>query len=152
MTKTVYLAGPIAGLTEKEAKDWRKEVDDEVQFKSKGIRCISPLRCEPPIKGKYDIPHNGQGEDKCFGIAQAIGSKNYFDVQTCDMILGYLPSLSIGTLIELGWGRAFNKPVIVVTQEPDFHFHPVIQHCASWSLDTLDEAIEVIIGVLEDYA
>jgi nucleoside 2-deoxyribosyltransferase len=145
--KTVYLAGPIAGCTENEAKDWREGVSQRLLRHN--IMGISPLRCEPAVNGKYDVVSSG---DPRFGTAQAIGSKNEFDARNCDMILAYLPTKSIGTVIELGWGKALNIPVILVTQEPYLSVHPVIQHCASWTLKTLEEAEDVIIGVLGDYA
>ena len=149
MKRTVYLAGPIAGCTEGEAKDWRAKVN--AKLADHNIMGISPLRCEPATDGRYDIS-TVQGGDKRFGTAQAIGSKNEFDARTCDMILVYLPSKSVGTIIELGWGKALNKPVIVVTTDPYLSQHPVIQHCSSWSLCNLDDAVDVIIGVLGDFA
>jgi len=149
MKRTVYLAGPIAGLTEGEAKDWRSDVSERLL--EHNIMGISPLRCEPATDGRYDISTTQNG-DNLFGTAQAIGSKNEFDARNADMILVYLPSPSIGTIIELGWGKALNTPTVVVTDDPGIKLHPVIRHCSSWSLDTLDEAVDVIIGVLGDYA
>lgn len=155
MKRTVYLAGPVAGLTEDEAKDWRVEV--QMALADHNIMGISPLRCEPATDGRYDVPDNTQDNDKRFGTAQAIGSKNEFDARSCDMMLAYLPMVpgripSVGTITEIGWGKALNKPVILVTNDPYLQDHPVIQHCASWSLDNLSDAVDVLIGVLGDYA
>jgi len=153
---TVYLAGPIAGLTEGEAKDWRCRVTEALH--AHGITGISPLRCEPSIKGRYDIPDGNQSADKCFGTAQAIGSKNEFDARSCDMILAYFPVTSdravpsVGTIIEIGWGKALNIPVVVVTKDPYLSKHPLIRHCSSWSLDSIDDAIDLFVGILGDYA
>jgi len=145
--KTVYLAGPIGGKTKMEANGWRDTIQHRLKLHN--IQGVSPLRCEPIINGVYDTL--GDKEDKCFGTAQAIGSKNEFDVRSCDILLAYLPTLSMGTLIEIGMGKALAKPVIVVADDPEFLFHPVIQHCSSWSLHDLEDALDVIIGVLEDY-
>ena len=153
MKRTVYLAGPIAGCTEGEAKDWRLEVIEHLA--AHDIIGISPLRCEPAVNGRYDAQGSG---DARFGTAQAIGAKNEFDVRACDMILAYFPPLperavpSVGTIIEIGWGKALNKSVILVTDDPYLSTHPVIQHCASWSLDNLEDALDVIVGVMGDYA
>lgn len=152
MKHAVYLAGPIEGLSEHEAKSWRRDI--KAVLAQHNIMGISPLRCEPSYNGRYNSLgfENAQADDQCFGTAQAIGAKNEFDVRTCDIILAFLPSLSIGTIIEIAWGKVLNKPVIVVTQEPKLKLHPVIQHCSSWSLDTLDDAVDVITGILGDYS
>jgi len=108
MKPKVYLAGPIDGTTEDEAKQWRSDVS--TMLEAHNIKGISPLRCEPPIDGVYDAKESIQQNDKRFGTARAIGGKNFFDVQNCDMVLAYMPKISVGTVIEIGWARAFNMP------------------------------------------
>jgi nucleoside 2-deoxyribosyltransferase len=149
MKPTVYLAGPIGGLTPEKAKGWRTNVI--WGLRDHGIQGISPLRCEPPNQGSI-YATLGQPDDPLFGSATAIGAKNEFDARMCDMLLAYLPTPSVGTLIELGWGKALNKPVILVSEDPDLRAHPDVIQCSSWILTHLDEAVEVIIGVLSDYA
>lgn len=150
--KTVYLAGPIAGCNLGEANDWRRYVCGRLE--PHNIRGISPLRCEPLIGERYSTGC----DDPRFGTARAIASKNFLDVQMCDMTLCYLPAalnerrLSVGTVLELGWAHALRKPTILVSDYPFITEHPVVQANAGWILPTLTEAIEVIIGVLSDYA
>ena len=150
--KTVYLAGSIAGCNKGEANDWRRLMIDRLS--DHNIKGISPLRCEPLIGERY-----GMGsDDPRFGDARAIASKNFMDVQSCDMTLCYMPRelnvrrLSVGTLIELAWAHAIRKPTILVTDYEFLIEHPVVQANASWILPTLTDAREVIIGVLGDYA
>ncbi len=149
--KTVYLAGPIAGCDKGEANDWRRYVQDQIS--TAGIRGISPLRCEPIVGERYMLNY----ADPKFGTARAIGSKNVFDVRHCDMTLAFLPREindrrpSYGTVCELAWAHMIGKPTILVTDCPVLHEHPVISACSGWLLGTLDEAIEVILGVLSDY-
>jgi len=149
--KTVYLAGPIAGCTEAEAKDWREVVSGQLAYAN--ITGISPLRGETPTNGRFDA------EDFCPKTARAIGAKNEFDVRNCDMVLAYFPlnansgqPLSLGTIVEMGWAKAMNKPVILVTQDRYLTSHPLIQHCASWHLETLQGALDVLATVLGDYS
>lgn len=150
--KSVYLAGPIAGCDQAEANDWRHTV--QAKLRSHGINGISPLRCEPLIGDRYMLNY----ADPKFGTARAIGSKNIFDVRHCDMTLAYLPReinerrLSYGTIIELAWAHMIGKPTILVTDDPAVREHPVVNVCAGWLLGTLDEAAEVLVGVLGDYA
>jgi nucleoside 2-deoxyribosyltransferase len=150
--KSIYLAGPISDCDRGEANNWRSDL--RIKLAAYDIRGISPLRCEPLVGERYGlgIP------DPRFGTARAIASKNFLDVQMCDITLCYMPKnlnerrLSVGTLCELAWAHALRKPTILVSDFPFLLEHPVVQANASWILSTLDEAVEVIVGVLGDYA
>jgi len=149
---TVYLAGPIAGCDNAEANDWRAYVGARIA--QSGITGISPLRCEPLVGARYMLNY----ADPKFGTARAIGSKNIYDVRACDMTLCYLPKAindrrpSYGTVCELAWAHIIGRPTILVTDDLYLNEHPVISACSGWILPTLDDAIEVIVGVLGDYA
>ena len=143
--KSVYLAGPISGCTREEANYWRDQCAKVLA--DHGIDGRSPLRCEPLIGERYE-PNN---PDPRFGTARAIASKNLFDVQTCDFTLAYMPKhlpFSKGTLVELAWAKALNKPTILVTDDPGTSGNPVVQACAGWIVTTLEEAMDILIGVL----
>lgn len=152
MTRTVYLAGSVAGCTAGEAKNWRANVSEKLA--AHFIKGISPLRCEPLIGERYELSYL----DPCFGTPKSIYSKNMLDVRNCDMVLCYMPKelnerrLSIGTLLELGWAHVLEKPTILVTDYLFLLNHPLVQGSSSWILATLDEAVETIVGVLGDYA
>ena len=152
MRPTVYLAGPIVNCDSAEANDWRKDMI--LKLERFGLRGISPLRCEPAVNGRYDL---GYPDDR-FGTARAIASKNMFDVRQCWLTLAYVPrELSsrtppYGTISELAWARAYDKPTILVTDDDFIRGHPVINANASWLLRSLKEAEEVIVGLLSDYA
>lgn len=150
MKKYVYLAGPILGCTHGEANDWRHYVDNKL--KDHGIVGISPLRCEPLIGERYTAEY----PDPRFGTPRAIAAKNRFDVHNCDITLAYLPkemetNISLGTLGEIFWADMADKQVILVSDHPKVVGHPVIDAAVDWKLTTLDEAIDVIIGVLGGY-
>lgn len=146
MKRTVYLAGPIFGCTLAEANDWRDATI--ARLRKRGIQGVSPLRCEPIHGERYGMEY----VDPRFGTPRAISSKNMLDVKMCDVTLAYMPTLSLGTLIELAWAYAFGKPTILVTTLPQVRDHAVVQACAGWVLSTLDEAADVIEGVLTVYA
>lgn len=147
----VYLAGPILDCNKGEANDWRAFVAGRLAPHC--ITGVSPLRCEPLIGERYSMAY----PDPKFGTPRAIRSKNFFDVQRCDLTLAFLPTpapgrhQSYGTIAELNWAFALNKPSILVSDDPGVYEHPVIDGVAGWSLRTLDEAIEVCIGVLSAY-
>jgi nucleoside 2-deoxyribosyltransferase len=147
----IYLAGAIAGCSIGEANDWRDAAIARLALH--GITGISPLRCEPPVNGRYG---ELSGDPK-FGTARAIASKNLLDVDHCDVVLAYLPKppdgrrVSVGTVIEIGWAHAMGKPVILVTDDPALAGHPLVNFCSAWLLASLDEAIELLVGLLRDY-
>jgi nucleoside 2-deoxyribosyltransferase len=149
----VYLAGPISNCTVAEANEWRRTMI--LALDDHGITGISPLRCEPLIGERYAASADAYNADPCFGTARAIASKNLHDVRSCDFTLAYMPKhlpFSKGTLCELAWAFALGKPTILVTDDPGTAGNPVVQACAGWILTTLDEARDVLIGVLGDYA
>ncbi len=153
----VYLAGPIAGCTVMEAKDWRAYVS---RLFLPGIVGVSPLRCEPPNDGKYDAPEEWakQKQDLRFGTGSAIVAKNKLDVNACHVTLAYLPREinerrpSYGTIMEVGWSGISGKPTILVTDDPYLEQHPVVTHDIGWVLPNLDMAAEVVNGVFGIYA
>jgi hypothetical protein len=149
---TVYLAGPILGCTGGEANDWRRSVAAELR--RAGIIGISPLRCEPLIGDRYTTDY----PDPRFGTPRAIANKNKFDVLNTTLTLAYLPLptegrvQSYGTLGELFWANAFGKQTILVSNDTFVMKHPVVDAAAGWKLETLAEAVDVIVGVLGGYA
>ena len=152
MKKYIYLAGPIAGLTEEEATTWRHDVNFMLPDNIIGI---SPLRCEPVKPGMtYTTPG---AVDKMWSDPRAINAKNWLDTESSDLVLAYLPKQmndrrpSIGTIIEIGWTLGLKKPLIVVSDDKQLLNHPLIECNAAWRLDNLDDAVEVIIGLFGDY-
>jgi len=152
MNKIVYLAGPIAGCTEKEANDWRYYVQGNLPV---GITGISPLRCEPLEPGMRYTEEGATSKMWC--DPRAIATKNWLDTEAADVVLSYLPKEmndrrpSVGTIIEIGWAIGMRKPLIMVSDDEYIMNHALIKHHASWRLDNLDDAIDVIIGLFADY-
>lgn len=153
-TKHVYLAGPIVGCTLGEAADWRTYVTERlVKHRVVGI---SPLRCEPPPGGRFD---HGSGDPR-YGSAKAIGTKNFMDVRKCDVTFAKISKAppdwnrpwAVGTIAEVGAAYVIGKPVIVVSDDPDILKHPVINYCAGWVLEDIDDAIDVTLGLLSAYS
>lgn len=173
MKPSIYLAGPIYGCTEGEAKDWRSWVAEQLPF----ARCISPLRCEPLVGKTYDLHY----ADPCFGQPKSILAKNFFDLRACDLTLGYFPAppdelreiadeiaglypsyadklrkmkllRSLGTNGEISWAYALRKPAIVVTDDPLIKHHPFPSMQPDWPvLPDLEHAVRLIKGLFTDY-
>ena len=166
--KTVYLAGPIMGCDRGEANDWR--IYCASRLAEHGICGVSPLRCEPLVGQTYQMEY----ADPKFGTARAISSKNLFDVYHCDAGIYRVPPQklglkwtgnpgaqtpipcvvkpwSVGTLQELAWAKIWNKPALLVTTDPYLLTHPEVNASAGWAVETLEEAEEIIVGLLGGY-
>lgn len=150
--KTVYLAGPIAGTTEQEAKSWRYKAIQELRMWD--IRGISPLRNEPAKDGKYEAAE-GFAASHTKDQSRAIAAKNWFDVKNCDMILVNAPHVpdrpSYGTVWEIGAGYALGKDIVLVTDNPALLGHPDIDLSAGWKFDNLEDALDLITQILGPY-
>lgn len=125
----------------------------DAQLKPHGIIGISPLRCEPLIGEKYEFSY----QDPKFGSTGAIKAKNCYDIKHCDLTLAYLPKpkdgakQSYGTIWEIGAAFMYGKHVIVVSDDEHVQRHPLLGGAADWKLDTLEEAADVLIGILGGY-
>jgi nucleoside 2-deoxyribosyltransferase len=147
----VYLAGPIAGCDQEEAKDWRADVTFRLP---PGIVAINPLRSEPtPEAGPYKLTYQCHK----FGTAGAIAAKNRYDVKKCDLILAHLPRdinerrPSYGTIFEIAWAVEMQKPIIVWTDDEYIREHPLVKFYVPWFVDNMDDAIDIISGLLSVY-
>ena len=130
----VYLAGPIEGCSDDEMVVWRKAA---TMLFDDGIRAISPVRMDSTL-------------------TTAIITQNQYDVRECDVTLAYLPKsitdrrCSYGTICEIAWAHAQNKPVVIVSDDPYVHDHPVIQEIGV-HFDELNTAVEYINQLLSQH-
>jgi nucleoside 2-deoxyribosyltransferase len=147
MKPIVYLAGPVLGQTAVQAMMWREHCADI--FDDCGIRAISPVRAERPVNSLRFTA----GDDKWRGVA-ALGAKCWFDVKRADAVLAYLPDsddLSIGTVIEIGWAKALEKPVVLVTNDEVLKAHPILRWCCVWIEPSIDDGVLRIEELLGGY-
>jgi nucleoside 2-deoxyribosyltransferase len=146
---SVYLAGPITGLSFGNATDWREYARS--RFNDAGIAAFSPLRAntylskENSLKDRYD--------NNPLSTAHGIVTRDRFDTMTRDLILiNFLGAtkVSIGTVMEVAWADAARKPIIIA-MEPGAvnpHEHSMLTEVSGYIVPTLDEAIDVAIKVL----
>ncbi len=150
MKKYIYLAGPVTGHLEKDAKQWRDTVK---ALLLPGIIGINPLRGEGSPSGERYLP-----TDKSkLRNSKAIAAKNYYDTNNCDLVLAYLPKsynavrTSYGTIFELGWATGSQTPTILVTDDPTLTEHPLIDAKVNWVVETLEDAAEIINTLFGEY-
>jgi nucleoside 2-deoxyribosyltransferase len=69
-------------------------------------------------------------------MAHAITAKNLLDVKRCDIVLAYMPRVSIGTLQEIGWAVGMGKPVVLLTNLDEMLNHPILMATVPFRFDT----------------
>lgn len=150
MTPSVYLAGPITGQSYSGANTWREMVADAL---NPSIRTFSPMRGKHWLVGAQSIPDSATTHgQQLLSTQAAITARDRNDCRTVDAILfNFLGAekVSIGTCIELGWGDAFRKPMVLLMEpEQNIHEHSMIRQLCGWRCSTLEEAAAVLKAIL----
>jgi nucleoside 2-deoxyribosyltransferase len=149
----VYLAGAIAGLQFDDATDWRVQAKHLLDLR--GVEALDPMRAKNALssKGRLSSNFNDYAHNGAFFTSRGIMTRDYNDVKTCDALLVNLLGLvkpSLGTVMELGWAYALQKPAIVVIErEGNPHDnHPMIHEAMRFRVETMEEAIDAVAVVL----
>lgn len=143
----VYLAGPISGQTYKGATEWRDKVAFDLY--ESGIESASPLRFKSYLKDELDI---ADSYNYTLSTPKAIYTRDRWDVLRADVVLvNFIGAerVSIGSVIELGWADAFEKPVVIAMEDANIHQHAMVNEIAGYIVPTLDEAVQVVRALLE---
>lgn len=145
----VYLAGPITGYNFEDLVKWREHCLSNFP---KWLKPLSPLRGKSYLK---DLCGEKQIQDhytnKILSNSKGITSRDRNDVIRADAILVNLldtTKVSIGSVLEIAWVDMMRKPIIVVMQEGNVHWHSMIRESAGYVTPSLDEGIDVLIQVL----
>jgi nucleoside 2-deoxyribosyltransferase len=80
-------------------------------------------------------------------------TRDFNDVRRCDALLVNLLGAakpSLGTIMELAWAYAFQKPAVVAIEEKGnpHDGHPMIYEAIPFRVATLDEAITSVAIIL----
>lgn len=166
--KSVYLAGPITGLSYEDARNgWRAQFADMLAD-TPHIHCASPMRAKQFLEGRSNL----SGAPSAYAsnpLATACGitTRDHNDVLNCDaMVANFLGAerASIGTAIEFGWASAYKKPVVMVI-EPNGdivtgdgvgqdslvhnpHWHMMMNTIAGYIVGDLEEAAYIVRHLL----
>lgn len=145
-TPLIYLAGPIAGSGYKEITDWRR--DAALQLSP--LKTLNPMRAKEYMQNETENIHNYQLNtviEHALGSAKGIVARDRNDVMSCDAVLMNLTkskSISIGSMIEIGWADAFRKPLVLIIDQDNLHIHPMVLEMAGFVVTTLEEGVEVV--------
>jgi nucleoside 2-deoxyribosyltransferase len=151
--KSVYLAGPIAGLTLKQATMWRLWAKQRLS--EHGIRGISPLRDTlfMPADKRFSKTLEAESALRPTITPKSVVTQNRLDASTSDALVVNLhgaTAVSIGTVAEMAWADAARRPVIVVMEGDGSnpHEHALVDQIAGWRFSTLGEALDHTISLL----
>lgn len=159
VNKTVYLAGPISGLSYNESTSWRDSVTEALRQSS--IKAISPLRAKVylrelgPIKDAYEQDDLAGQAYVNMSTERGITSRDRFDCMNCGVLFVNLlgtSKVSIGTCMEIAWADAKRIPIVlVIDQKDNLHDHAMIRDCISFRASNIKDGVDIVKAILGDY-
>lgn len=141
-----YLAGPITGLSYGDATDWR---DVARKGLDASIAGMSPLRGKHYLSQVENIQDTY--EEVALSCAKGITARDFNDCRRADMVLANFAgaeTVSIGTVMEVAWAKAFNVPCVAVMEEGNLHWHAMVRESVGFIVPTLAEAVHIVNAVL----
>lgn len=132
----IYLAGFMSEKKLKETTEWRLRVRD--YYIAKGW----PIAFLDPWNGKEinNVTENGL---KSNIPPKAIVTRDFDSVSESDLIVANLDTFGetrppVGTLSEITWGWMMKKPVICITDNPNYFNHPFIKEFCCWIIPNIE--------------
>ncbi len=159
MSKKVYLAGPITGLSFGGCTDWREYAIKELE--QAGITGLSPMRSKDYLQSESIV--GDSYENKVLSCSRGIITRDRWDTTRCDVILvNFLGAerVSIGTVMELAWADLARIPSIVVMEPSQLeatgrtpsvgnvHEHSMLREATGFRVETLEEGLNVAKAIL----
>ncbi len=149
----VYLAGGIAGLSGADATDWRINAGNLLWLRE--IEVLNPMRAKVALgeQSRIATDFREYADRGVFFTSRGIMTRDFNDVKRCDALLVNLLGLekpSLGTIMELAWAYALQKPAVVAIEANGnpHDGHPMIHEATPFRVTTLDEAIDAVAVIL----
>ena len=142
----LYCAGPITGISYAESIDWREYVSGKLP---PHIKAVSPMRGKQYLANEINIKVSYQ--EHPLSTQKGIVCRDRADVMRCDMLLvNFLGAtkVSIGSVMEIAWADAWRKPIIVVMEKDNIHYHSMVEEVSGFVVADLGEAIRIATAVL----
>lgn len=147
MSYTVYLAGPITGLSYDGAVDWREQAIKTLDVY--GIKGLSPMRGKQYLSGKEYVADSYS--EFVMSTPKAIVTRDRFDSMRCDVLLVNFTGstkVSIGTVMEIAWADAQRIPIVIAMEKGNVHEHSMLTQVAGYVVETMDEALLIVSRIL----
>ena len=141
--RTIYLIGPIGGMSYEDATKWRLEAREVLE--DIGYEVLDPMTGKECLKGETSI---GVGLGNANSVKNGyIYHSDLHRINRADVLLANLLKMSdkqsIGTFFEYGYGAAKDKTIVTVTADPYVTAHPFIA-ASSIVVASLEEAYELL--------
>lgn len=161
--RNVYLAGPIVGVEYGKARfGWRQEFEETLHYDSlederpetKHIHLFSPMRGRLLMDSKDVVaPGVEYTLDDPLENAKSMLMRDTNDIRYCDLVVVNLMGAkraALGTTAEMGFAFALNKPVVLIMEKDPsvFHYHGFITGIASFWVESVPEAVDVVKTLL----
>jgi nucleoside 2-deoxyribosyltransferase len=151
MRKSIYLAGPITGLTFDDADEWR--IQARTYLASKDIDGLSPLRGKSYLKnlGELTAVCLQEGQAGLLSLPRSIMTRDFYDATTCDVLLVNLlgaTRVSIGTMMEVAWAYQKRTPIVCCMEMGNVHEHAMLNEAIGFRVNTLEEGLAVCVAIL----
>lgn len=150
----VYLAGPITGQSYGGATEWRDQVIKEFDRINERLPMGMHIYGYSPMRGKAYLSKEDKVADSyadhTMSSINGINVRDFNDCKKCDALLvNLLPAtrVSIGTVMEIAWARAFQIPIVIVMQPGNVHDHGMLTF-GNIVVETLEEGIAAIEQIL----
>jgi len=142
--RRVYLAGPINGLTVSQATAWRNHAALLLEYTD--FECIDPLR------GKISMHADGDrlmdGYDNLFSDDKSVIARDLYDIDRADVLLlntRWANSASLGSLVELGYAKCRNIPIVtVIDNEGPWAHSAWVRVLSTFIAESLEDATDII--------
>lgn len=141
---TVYLSGPMSGLTGPEMTEWRRHA--ETTLATAGYTVRDPCRgmtfaeSDQPLQPDY-AKSEVSNDHACF-------IRDRFDVVAADILLVNLlgaRKVSIGTVVEVAWAHLLDKFTVLVMEQDNPHRHAFMAECSGVIFEDIDDAVAYIL-------
>jgi nucleoside 2-deoxyribosyltransferase len=142
----VYLAGPITGTNYEESTEWRIAAKTYLAFNQ--IDGYSPMRGKAYLSAEDKIADTYS--DHTMSSINGINVRDFNDCKTADAILVNLlnaKKVSIGTVMEIAWARAFQIPIVIIMEKDNMHNHGMLTF-GNIVVDNLKDGISAIVQIL----
>lgn len=131
MREHVYLGGPINGCTDEEAHGWRERVKPLLE--AKGYLVIDPM------------VRDYRGREMEDGIAEEIVENDKTDIRQSEYLLMSCPKPSVGTSMEVFYGRTLGRHIYCVLPEGAVVSPWLQYHATKIFFGSEEEAVEELL-------
>ena len=127
---SIYLAGPITGLSLDDKYSWREKFENKWGEK---FEVRNPLA--------RDHKYVNMDKEERFS---AIANDERIDILNCDVTIAYIEKVSMGTAMGIMYAYLSGRTVVIVTSIPEEKLSPMVKYHAHDLFNNFEAAVEYI--------